>query len=234
MSTFNIGVNAPNVALSATSNSVPRGFYVGGVLSQIDTDLVVENIASGVTIFGKVGTLNTGGGITYTMPTTGQTIEYWPYDNGHTGYVLPTATRSFTDNGDNTITDNGTGLMWVKDTVVAGISGTYDWANAISTCDTLSYASHNDWRLPNFRELESLVDYAFTEVSASANAHSGFNLINGRVWTSTSQIPISSNHAMAITFYSNTGGYNYYWLWGKTDVIIKTTALYIRPVRNVT
>jgi hypothetical protein len=61
----------------------------------------------------------------------------------------------FTDNGDGTVTDNCTGLMWQKDTP----SGTYKWWAAIDYCEGLSLGSHSDWRLSNVRELQSSVDY---------------------------------------------------------------------------
>ena len=33
------------------------------------------------------------------------------------------------------------------------------WCDALSYCENLSLAGHDDWRLPNIRELESIVDY---------------------------------------------------------------------------
>jgi hypothetical protein len=60
----------------------------------------------------------------------------------------------FTDNGDGTVTDHCTGLMWQKDT-----GGTFAWPEALTYCENLSLAGHEDWRLPNVRELQSLVHY---------------------------------------------------------------------------
>ena len=66
----------------------------------------------------------------------------------------------FVDNGDGTVTDNCTGLMWQKDTAdTNGIGNTLPWCDAIAYCDNLSFAGHEDWRLPNVRELQSIVDY---------------------------------------------------------------------------
>jgi hypothetical protein len=62
---------------------------------------------------------------------------------------------SYTDNGDKTITDNNTGMMWQK-------TPNYDhesYDDAISYCENLSTASHNDWRLPTIKELYSLADF---------------------------------------------------------------------------
>ncbi|MCX5793466.1 MAG: DUF1566 domain-containing protein, partial [Elusimicrobia bacterium] len=56
--------------------------------------------------------------------------------------------------------DNRTGLMWVTNPVDAGISGGPDWEGQITLCEGLSYAGFADWRLPNIKELQSIVDYS--------------------------------------------------------------------------
>lgn len=61
----------------------------------------------------------------------------------------------FTDNGDDTVTDNNTKLMWSKN---ANLSGTMDWQEAGSYCAGLTHADHSDWRLPSLSELKSLID----------------------------------------------------------------------------
>jgi hypothetical protein len=64
----------------------------------------------------------------------------------------------FQDNGDGTISDLATGLMWTKADNGSGI----DWQHALAYAQTQSdanYLGHNDWRLPNAKELQSLVDY---------------------------------------------------------------------------
>jgi hypothetical protein len=59
----------------------------------------------------------------------------------------------FTDNGDGTVSDHSTKLMWQQ------IESTpMDWADALSYCEGLSLATYDDWRLPNIKELESIVD----------------------------------------------------------------------------
>ncbi len=62
----------------------------------------------------------------------------------------------FTDNGDGTITDNDTGLMWQQQD--DGIERT--WQDAITYCDALTLAGHDDWRLPTVEELGRIVDYS--------------------------------------------------------------------------
>jgi len=70
------------------------------------------------------------------------------------------------DNLDGTVTDTCTGLMWQKDTAdVSGNGSNGDWADrvawqdALKYCENVSFAGHDDWRLPNVRELQSIVDY---------------------------------------------------------------------------
>ncbi len=70
---------------------------------------------------------------------------------GQTGY----GTNHFVDNGDGTITDTATGLMWQKDDSQKGM----DWGDALAYAEKLKLAGHDDWRLPNAKELQSIVDY---------------------------------------------------------------------------
>ena len=62
----------------------------------------------------------------------------------------------FNDNGDGTITDNDTGLMWQKEPA----PGSYTWEQALSYCEDLELAAYTDWRLPTAKELQSIVDYS--------------------------------------------------------------------------
>jgi len=95
------------------------------------------------------------------LPKTGQTIPYYPGDDGEyqMGYPLAGAQRFF-DNGDGTVTDAATGLTWIRDIVAAGIGSQMYWQDAIDACENLSYAGHNDWRMPNINELQSIIDYS--------------------------------------------------------------------------
>ena len=78
-----------------------------------------------------------------------------------------------TDNGNGTVTDNLTGLIWLKN---ANCFGTRDWATALSYANALASGSiaasamarvAGDWRLPNVRELQSLIDYGRSEPGAA-------------------------------------------------------------------
>lgn len=72
--------------------------------------------------------------------------------------------NDFRDNGDGTVSDKSTGLMWAKlDSghlkAGPGRDGKFDWEQALRWCEELEYAGYSDWRLPNIKELQSLVDY---------------------------------------------------------------------------
>jgi len=59
-----------------------------------------------------------------------------------------------TDNG-NTVTDAVTGLMWVK----APPTTRFDWKAALNQAESLDFANHQDWRLPNVAEIATLMVY---------------------------------------------------------------------------
>ena len=67
-------------------------------------------------------------------------------------------TNRLTDNGDGTVTDQATGLMWAQSDSGTGMT----WENALAWVQSRnaeSHLGHNDWRLPNAKELQSIVDY---------------------------------------------------------------------------
>jgi hypothetical protein len=65
----------------------------------------------------------------------------------------------FINHGNGAITDTATGLVWERQGFPSGRfvpRGT--WQRALADCERLTLAGYADWRLPNIRELESLVD----------------------------------------------------------------------------
>ena len=79
---------------------------------------------------------------------------YVMYVRGPQGYGVP----DLTDNGDGTITDAASGLMWTQDDNGEAIS----WEGALAHAQAMNaqgYLGHDDWRLPNIKELQSIVDY---------------------------------------------------------------------------
>ena len=81
-------------------------------------------------------------------------LFYIMYVRGDTGYGV----NDFTDNGDGTVTDASTGLMWLQ----ADSGEAMNWADALAWVqqkNSENYLGHNDWRLPNVKELQNIVDY---------------------------------------------------------------------------
>ena len=82
---------------------------------------------------------------------------------------------SYTDNGNGTFTDDNTLLMWeVKDTGsgIHGVSNAYTWNNSFTAFLAVlntspCFAGHCDWRMPNVKELQSIVDYSKTNPASS-------------------------------------------------------------------
>jgi hypothetical protein len=80
---------------------------------------------------------------------------YVLYVRGNQAYGV----NDFTDDGDGTITDAATGLMWARDDSGTGM----DWEHALAWAqqkNAESYLGHSDWRLPDIKELQSIVDYS--------------------------------------------------------------------------
>ncbi len=78
----------------------------------------------------------------------------------------PYGANHFVDNGDGTVTDLSTGLMWMKTDNGKAMS----WKAALSHAQRLSYAGFDDWRLPNAKELQYIVDYSRSPDSAGSPA----------------------------------------------------------------
>ncbi|MFA7289987.1 MAG: DUF1566 domain-containing protein [Melioribacteraceae bacterium] len=62
----------------------------------------------------------------------------------------------YRNNGGGTITDNVTGLIWSQNQS----SDWMDWQEADTYCSNLTLGGYDDWRLPNVKELQSIVDYS--------------------------------------------------------------------------
>jgi len=103
------------------------------------------------------------------------------------------ALGNFVDHGDNTVTDNDTGLTWEVKTDDGGPrdkDNTYTWETAMDYCEDLSLGGHDDWRLPSYNELISILDPS--EVNPA---------INTMFFPNTS----ASNYRCSTTKHANTG-----------------------------
>ena len=123
---------------------------------------------------------------TINLPQTGQTKSYGTNANDdgklQRGVSWPSP-RFAVGTGDEAgcITDNLTGLMWVK----SPDSTKRTWADAVSYAYTTPRCGHNDWRLPNRNELRSLVNYGQSD-SATWLVGEGFSNVQAdQYWSST-------------------------------------------------
>lgn len=87
-------------------------------------------------------------------------IKCYPTKKGKGYYVRyvrgEIADNDFVSEGGGTVTDRATGLMWAKNDNGAGI----DWGAALSYCENLALGGYSDWRLPDIKELQFIVDYS--------------------------------------------------------------------------
>lgn len=81
---------------------------------------------------------------------------------GNTEYGV----NNFVSNGDGTVTDIATGLEWQKN----DSTQTMDWEEAFNYCNENKTAGRSDWRLPNIKELQSIVDYSRSPDATSSPA----------------------------------------------------------------
>ncbi|MEZ5480586.1 MAG: DUF1566 domain-containing protein, partial [Thiolinea sp.] len=247
----------------------PTGFYDGddtvtatdAQIAALDADITAANIKKDTVIFGVTGTLEAAA---YPAPVaaTGQTTCYKTSDNsedagcadtsatGQDGKVKAgkTASPRFTINmqsdgttPDGTVTDNLTGLIWLKNANCA--NGYKTWADALTFANTLADGStaHNggdcdladgstagQWRLPNIRELHSLLNFAYSSPALSNAAGTAkwtesdpfTSVQTGNYWSSTANAG-NTNNAWNLNLY-----------YGYVDTFSKTFNFYVWPVRG--
>lgn len=144
--------------------------------------------------------------------------------------------NDFIDNNDKTISDKNTLLMWQKED-----GGTMIWEAAIQRCETLRLGEHNDWRLPNIKELESIIDHKKIGPAIDQNYFS--SAMSAGYWSSTTFIN-NSEQAWAIYFYDGYIGsgnyftgkdYKYYGRCVRNDTkeLLKNIPSKIFPITNL-
>jgi len=193
--------------LSSANDTVSAGYYEATTLSAVDADLAAANIKKGADIFGKVGTYEGTGGGSATIAKTGQTTSYATGDDGDLQKGVAWPNPRFTDNSNGTVTDNLTGLIWLQN---ANAFGTRDWATALTDCNTLNSGEHGltdgskegDWRLPNVKELLSLIDWSQSS-PVLPSGHPFTSVQSSGYWSSTTY---ESNTYYAWYVYMGYGG----------------------------
>lgn len=189
----------------------------------IDSQFATTSIYTGNVMNGQQAMfgLNLADGRIKGYPTNNKTF-YVYFVRGNTDY----AKNSYVDNADGTVSDTATALMWAQDDSAAPMN----WQDALAwaqTKNTENYLSYNDWRVPNAKELQSIVDYSRSpDATASAAIDPIFNItpiINEGgaedypfFWSSTTHANSRSGHegagAVYVCFGRAMGYMNGNWL----------------------
>jgi len=207
----------------------------GGWGLQTGTGQMTGGPAAPVGETGQVTCWGEGGVYPIPCPGTGEDGDLRP--------GVPWPNPRFTDHGDGTVTDNLTGLIWLKD---ASCNGTMAWAAALTwanglydgcpscggadnDCGLADGSVAGDWRLPSRNELQSLIAYEYYQPALSnaagtakwseGNAFFGVQL-SSLYWTSTS-VPAWSTMA-----------WNTYISYGHAQISAKSGSWDVWPVRG--
>jgi hypothetical protein len=82
-------------------------------------------------------------------------------DDGYWEKGVVAQNPRFIDKEDGTVTDTLTNLTWTKSAQHFGIGVVMNWWDGITACNDLDFAGHDDWRMPNTREILSIMDYGY-------------------------------------------------------------------------
>jgi len=146
------------------------------------------------------------------LPDTGQTTSYTATMGEDADYLIHAP--SYNNNGNGTVTDNNTVLMWQQE----DDNITRTWEEAGAYCTNLSLGGYNDWRLPNAKELQSVVLYGALYPSIDTDVF--LNTNTSPYWSSTTSAA-NLDSALSVGFFAG-GAHSY----GKNDYN------YVRCVRG--
>ncbi len=121
-----------------------------------------------------------------------------------------TVVTHFTNNTNETVTDNFTNLIWQKTPAADSLS----WINALLYADTLSFAGITEWRLPNIKELQSINNEKLSNPSVDTNY---FKVINNKKFWSSTTLP---NQIAEAWYLNNRFGITSYDLKTNKDYVI--------------
>jgi len=134
------------------------------------------------------------------------------------------AATPYFDNGDGTVTDKNTALVWQKcsmglnnDAACSGTATTATWTAALTYCTGLALAGKT-WRLPNINELRSITDLAKSSPAIDSIAFPA--TVPGMYWSATTNTSITTN-AWYVSF-----------LFGQVFRITKANPYYVRCVSS--
>jgi hypothetical protein len=183
------------------------------------------------------GSSSHSGSLTWPSPVaaTGQSSSYANSDDGALQAGAAWPNPRFTDNVDGTVTDNLTGLVWLQD---ANCFGTTNWSAALSAANGLTSGSCSltdgsiagDWRMPNLREIQSLIHFGHYNPAVPNTDGTG-------MWTEGDPfLGVQSDYYWSGTTYSSTTSiaWSVHLYMGNVFHDVKTSAYYVWPVRGST
>jgi hypothetical protein len=152
---------------------------------------------------------------------------------GPAGYAQ--AAKTYTDNGNGTVTDPTTGLVWMRcamgqtwnGATCTGTAGAYNFNTAYALTGKVTFAGQSDWRLPNVRELSTIVDRSVFNPAIDLVAFPGTspsNFWSASAWVDSSQLPGYLGYAWFVDF-----GYGIVTSYGYKN---KSTYYQVRLVRS--
>ena len=114
--------------------------------------------------------------------------------------VAPLAQATFTINNDGTVTDPTTGLTWMRcamgqtwnGTTCTGTASTYTYDQANALTGTVTFAGQSDWRLPNIRELQTIMNLSAYGPSIDSTAFPNFpNAPSNYFWSGSLYVGVN-------------------------------------------
>ena len=138
------------------------------------------------------------------------------------GACVPKSFTNETISGNDVVIDNNTGLMWQKN---VSDSDEYTFSQAISYCADLVYAGFGDWRLPNLKELYSIMEFG-DKAPLDTDYFPAPSDWYYRMWSSVSNSG-STSDAYHVALYMAGQGYS-----SSTETSDKTMTMMVRCVRG--
>jgi hypothetical protein len=120
--------------------------------------------------------------------------------------------NSFVNNNDGTITQTNTGLMWAKcsegqtGSSCTGTAAVMDWSQALTAANNSNLGGYNDWRLPNVKELQTLIDQSNYNPAIDTSYFP--NTPSSWFWSGS---PVAYYPELAWFVYFDYGGASYYY-----------------------
>ncbi len=220
------------------------GIFTSSVASKSEASISVRAVRGGLLDFlrGMKGTVAAPQkdklSATQKFPATGQTASYRVGDDGD---IQAGAALSYKNNGDGTTTDNNTKLMWENKVLLDGprnpgdpnnphdADNRYMWDEAFTFIAQLNsppcFANHCDWRLPNIKELQSIVNYGNDDPSVS-------EAFNSPDCASNPNGSCTADFYWSSTTYANNNAYAWDIFGGSVVADLNKDDLHVRAVRG--